>query len=67
MQIIKVDHRVDFSIHKDRIRPRATPALDYTGLAEAWFLIGFKKIKINRLMLYIFWRFFSHQVRKTLH
>ena len=54
MQIIKVDHRVDFSIHKNRIRPRASPALDYTDLAEVWFLIGFKKIKIHRLMLYIF-------------
>lgn len=55
MQIIKVDNRVDFSIHKNRIRPRAAPALDYRGLAEAWFLIGFKKIKIHKLMLYIFW------------
>ena len=39
MQIIKVD----FSIHKNIIKPRAAPALDYMGLAGAWFLIGFKK------------------------
>ena len=39
MQIIKVD----FSIHKNIIKPRAAPALDYMGLAGAWFLIGFQK------------------------